>query len=113
MVGLLRADPSDALSDVIVVTHAGLLATCRSLFAAQWEHARPLEEGFLAEPTHDEVDQELLRLLSSGATDAQVARALDMSPRQVGRRIARLGTELGAVGRFALGAAAQRRGWLP
>ena len=111
-VALLRAERDDSTSDAVVVTSPGLLATCQGLFDALWQAARPLSEGFMAEPTHDEVDQELLKLLGAGATDAQVARALDMSPRQVGRRIARLATELDAVGRFALGAAAQRRGWL-
>lgn len=109
---MLRSEPDDPGSDALIVTNPGLLAICQALFDALWINARPLEEGFLADPAHDDIDQELLRLLASGATDAQVARALDMSPRQVGRRIARLGTELGAVGRFALGAAAQRRGWL-
>ncbi len=111
-VALLRTDQRDPRSDVIVVTNPALLGICQELFDTIWSQARPLEDGFLAEPSHDDVDTELLRLLAAGATDAQVARALDMSPRQVGRRIARLGTELGAVGRFALGAAAQRRGWL-
>lgn len=111
-VALLRAQPADAASDAIIVTNVGLLALCQGLFDATWSASRALEDGFTAEPANDEVDLELLRLLADGATDAQVARALDMSPRQVGRRIARLGAELGAVGRFALGAAAQRRGWL-
>lgn len=111
-VAMLRAEPQTPQSDALIVTDPGILAVCQALFDSLWVQARPLEEGFLAEPTHDEVDEELLRLLAAGATDAQVARALDMSPRQVGRRIARLATELGAVGRFALGAAAQRRGWL-
>lgn len=111
-IALLRSDPDDIASAALVVTSPGVLAGCRSLFEATWRASRPLEDGFMAESNRDEVDQELLKLLAAGATDAQVARALDMSPRQVGRRIARLGNELGAVGRFALGVAAERRGWL-
>lgn len=43
--------------------------------------------------------------------EAQVDQALAMSPRQVGGADHPARTELAAVGRFALGAAAQRRGW--
>ncbi|HEX2901835.1 MAG TPA: hypothetical protein VHO01_00140 [Jatrophihabitans sp.] len=112
LLAMVRAVPDEPASDAIVLTHPSLLVACQDLFDALWRESRPLEDGFLAEPDHDDIDRALLQLLAAGATDAQVARALEMSPRQVGRRIARLAAELGAVGRFALGAAAQRRGWL-
>ena len=94
-VALMRTDQNDAQLRRHRGDQSWPARGLSGLFDALWMNSRPLEEGFLAEPSHDEVDRELLTLLAAGATDAQVARALDMSPRQVGRRIARLGIELG------------------
>jgi DNA-binding NarL/FixJ family response regulator len=54
----------------------------------------------------------LLLLLTSGSTDAAIARALGWSQRTTQRRIHRLMTELGASTRFQAAALAARRGWL-
>ena len=109
---LLRANPAEPRSDCTGGDESGPAGGLSGPVRLAVDERPAAGGGLPGRAHHDEVDQELLTLLAAGATDAQVARALDMSPRQVGRRIARLATELDAVGRFALGAAAQRRGWL-
>ncbi|MER6980526.1 transcriptional regulator TrmB, partial [Streptomyces carpinensis] len=54
----------------------------------------------------------LLTMLSSGLTDAAIARTQGWSPRTTQRRIHGLMTELGASTRFQAAVMAARRGWL-
>jgi DNA-binding NarL/FixJ family response regulator len=54
----------------------------------------------------------LLTLLTSGLTDAAIARTQGWSPRTAQRRIQRLMTVLGATTRFQAALIAARRGWI-
>jgi DNA-binding NarL/FixJ family response regulator len=54
----------------------------------------------------------LLRQLSRGAKDEQIARSLGVSLRTVRRRMADLFEELGVESRFQAGVEAVRRGWI-
>jgi hypothetical protein len=54
----------------------------------------------------------LLTLLTSGLTDAAIARTQGWSPRTTQRRIQRLMTALGATTRFQAALTAARRGWI-
>ncbi|MCF6525921.1 helix-turn-helix domain-containing protein [Streptomyces sp. JJ36] len=60
----------------------------------------------------DALDLQILRLLHQGHTEAAIAKVVHTSYRTVQRRIQRLSREFGVASRFALGAAAQRRGLL-
>jgi DNA-binding NarL/FixJ family response regulator len=59
-----------------------------------------------------ETDQEILYLLSEGATDGQAARVLGIGHRTVQRRVTAMMAKLGVVGRVALGARAAQAGLL-
>ncbi|SEG82220.1 hypothetical protein SAMN05216223_113111 [Actinacidiphila yanglinensis] len=60
----------------------------------------------------DEGTRVLLTLLTSGLTDAAIARTQGWSPRTTQRRIQRLMTALGATTRFQAALTAARRGWI-
>jgi DNA-binding CsgD family transcriptional regulator len=60
----------------------------------------------------DEETRVLLTLLTSGLTDAAIARTQGWSPRTTQRRIQRLMAALGATTRFQAALAAARRGWV-
>lgn len=60
----------------------------------------------------DQLDIRILQLLHDGHTEAAIARMSALSYRTVQRRIQRLKDEFAATSRFALGAAAERRGLL-
>lgn len=63
-------------------------------------------------PKIDQFDILILRLLHDGHTEAAVARMSALSYRTVQRRVQRLKEEFAVTSRFALGAAAERRGLL-
>jgi DNA-binding NarL/FixJ family response regulator len=54
----------------------------------------------------------LLRLLSEGMTQQEVARRLQLSARTISRRTAELKRNLGAASPLQAGLEAARRGWL-
>lgn len=99
-----------------LVHRSPMLSALEALFEAEWERAAPLSEAATGQadgpgPRDDGV-RDLLLLLSSGSTDAAIARALGWSPRTTQRRIHRLMADLGATTRFQAAALAARRGWL-
>jgi len=57
-------------------------------------------------------DPVVLALLAAGMKDRAIARRLGVCERTVGRRVAALCRDLGAVTRFQAGAEAARRGWI-
>lgn len=92
--------------DAIVVEPSPLLDSLCQLFDLLWKLSTVLKsaqdpEGLSA--TEAEVDRQILELLSTGVTDASIARSLGISQRTVGRRINRLQERLGATSRFQLG----------
>lgn len=79
------------------------------LFRSLWEDAAPwvtVGHGLV-----DEHSQDVLRLLTRGYTNEQIAEHLNVSKRTVSRTVARLMQELNANSRFEAGALAARRGW--
>ncbi|WP_086724772.1 helix-turn-helix domain-containing protein [Streptomyces carpinensis] len=105
-----------------------MLVSLEALFEAEWERAVPLRatapprvadtavETVPANPgpaAHVDTERRaLLTMLSSGLTDAAIARTQGWSPRTTQRRIHGLMTELGASTRFQAAVMAARRGWL-
>ena len=65
-----------------------------------------------AGPGPDEVDLQVLSLLIAGASDARVAKQLDVSLRTVQRRVRSLMDATRATTRIQLGWAASERGWV-
>jgi DNA-binding CsgD family transcriptional regulator len=103
-------------SAAYLVHPSPMLAALEALFEAEWDRAVPLGTGgptpVGATAAPDEETRTLLTLLTSGLTDAAIARTQGWSPRTTQRRIQRLMTALGATTRFQAALAAARRGWV-
>ncbi|MFB7594438.1 helix-turn-helix domain-containing protein [Streptomyces sp. NPDC056160] len=102
-------------SAAYLVHRSPMLSALEALFEAEWERAAPLTDSPRAAERPGGPDAEtraLLVLLTSGATDAAIARTQGWSPRTTQRRIHRLMAGLGAATRFQAAALAARRGWL-
>jgi DNA-binding NarL/FixJ family response regulator len=116
-------------SAAYLIRPSPMLVSLEALFEAEWERAVPLRdatpprdadtaaETVPADPGPAAVQAEterraLLTMLSSGLTDAAIARTQGWSPRTTQRRIHDLMTELGASTRFQAAVMAARRGWL-
>ncbi|MFC4031724.1 helix-turn-helix domain-containing protein [Streptomyces polygonati] len=112
-----------------LVHRSPMLAALEALFEAEWDRAvalgvsaPALDEGRAAPgsgaapgaggPPPDPATRVLLTLLTSGLTDAAIARTQGWSPRTTQRRIQRLMTTLGATTRFQAALTAARRGWI-
>jgi DNA-binding CsgD family transcriptional regulator len=109
---LLPLTPSGAAG--LVVKAPVILAALREYFELLWDRATPLTAP-RSEPGADRptpAQQKVLQLMAEGLADAAIARRADISITTVRRHITALMTRLGVNSRFALGAAAQRRGWI-
>lgn len=60
----------------------------------------------------DKRDRKILTMLAAGASDATIARQMEVSQRTVERRVRSILDLLGATTRFQAGAQAARRGWI-
>ena len=99
--------------------HLGLVASLVAPFESVWRDAWPL---VLATPGTDEIaemqggpdelDLQILSLLLAGASDARVARQLDVGLRTVQRRVRALMDATGATTRIQLGWVAHEKGWV-
>ncbi|SOB83296.1 regulatory protein, luxR family [Streptomyces sp. 1331.2] len=112
-VALVPVDPQNTRKGAVQLTGAGVVAALVSLFEYVWESATL----FGVCPERDErglipQEQELLRLLADGLTDAAASTRLGLSLRTVRRMMADLMERLDARSRFAAGLQAGRRGWL-
>lgn len=111
----VMCSPGDIQNAVAYLIHpSSLLDMASGLFEAIWDRAVPLNrsESIDSAPEVDAIDQRLLGLLASGATDAAIARAFGWSMRTVQRHIHDLMEKIGARTRFQLGMEAVNRGWL-
>jgi sugar-specific transcriptional regulator TrmB len=113
----LDADSPDPAALVIHAT--GLVQSLLSLFDFVWRDAWPLQfaspdrdDVVQAAPGPDEIDLQVLSLLIAGASDALVARQLDVGLRTIQRRVRSLMDATGATSRIQLGWAAYENGWL-
>jgi len=89
------------------VQHIGLL------FELVWADSQPYSLGAeMGRESLAELHATLLRQLSTGRKDEQIARLLGMSVRTCRRHIATVMSELGAASRFQAGVVASRRGLL-
>ena len=113
----LDADSPDPAA--LVIHSTGLVQSLQSLFDSVWRDAWPLkfaspdgDELVQAPPGPDELDLQVLSLLIAGASDALVARQLDVGLRTIQRRVRSLMDATGASSRIQLGWAAHEKGWL-
>jgi DNA-binding CsgD family transcriptional regulator len=99
----------------LFVHRSPLLDGLIALFGALWRVATPLPQSIDRTARGNARiagDRAVLTLLAAGATDAAIARHLDISLRTAQRRISEIMAALGAETRFQAGIQAARRGWL-
>ena len=113
---LLTAEWGGSDDRRLVVREPGLLSALTVLFEEFWDRAIVVPGAGLApDPvtiSSDMARTMLLRQLSRGAKDEQIARSLGVSLRTVRRRMSDLFEELGVESRFQAGVEAVRRGWI-
>jgi sugar-specific transcriptional regulator TrmB len=116
---MVPLDPDSPDPAALVIHSAGLVRSLLSLFDAVWRDAWPLkfasldaDEVVQVPPGPDEIDLQVLSLLIAGASDALVARQLDVGLRTIQRRVRSLMDATGASSRIQLGWAAYENGWL-
>lgn len=112
----LAAAPAAGAPHAVSAPLAAAPPAAATASAATPSAAAPAGEPAAGEPPAggppDEETRVLLTLLTSGLTDAAIARTQGWSPRTTQRRIQRLMTALGATTRFQAALAAARRGWI-
>lgn len=111
---------TDGGDPAALVVHAGgVVQSLVALFDSVWRDAWPLvlatpdaDEFVEQEPGPDDLDLQVLALLIAGASDARVAKQLDVGLRTVQRRVRSLMDATRATTRIQLGWAASERGWV-
>lgn len=101
--------PTDV--DVLLVYPSAFLDGLIAMFESFWHLSIPVDLPD-ADGSPDIDNEQLLRLLASGLTDAALAHELRVSARTVQRRINALMHRYGAASRFQLGVQAMRFGLL-
>ncbi|HVU72381.1 MAG TPA: hypothetical protein VHE83_05425 [Mycobacteriales bacterium] len=108
-VALIPIDVDQTARGALVIRTSSVVRCLVELYERAWQAASPLD-AWLHRP-RDRRSQ-LLHLLSRGAKDEAMARALGVGLRTVRREISDLMNELGAESRFQAGVLAAERGWL-
>jgi DNA-binding CsgD family transcriptional regulator len=110
-IAVLPADTANG--SVAVLRLHSVVTTAAELFERVWPDAVPLADCDIPVGTDLSLrEQEMLRLLSLGATDESAAAQLGISVRTVRRMVAQIMNRLGARSRFQAGVKAADRGWL-
>jgi DNA-binding NarL/FixJ family response regulator len=112
-VALIQAGPGRAEA-ALYIREPSIVAMLGAVFDNAWDTATPLDTRITPDESTSLTpsEQELLRLLAGGATDASAASRLGVSVSTVGRQMRDLMIRLGAASRFQAGVNAARRGWL-
>lgn len=106
---LLPLDPT-GMAGAVLVRAPVIVAMLRSYFDTLWHRAMPMDS--LTAGRLSGVQDRVLRLMLTGATDATVARHLGMSERTVRRHVATLLELLGVDNRVTAAVVAVRDGWV-
>ena len=113
---LLPAEWGSSDDRRLAIREPGLLTALTVLFEELWDRAIVVPgAGIAPDPVTISAEMArtmLLRQLSRGAKDEQIARSLGVSLRTVRRRMSDLFEELGVESRFQAGVEAVRRGWI-
>jgi DNA-binding CsgD family transcriptional regulator len=107
---LLPLDPT-GMDGAVLIRAPVIVATFRSYFEMLWLRAVPLGVTRVRSRLSGPQDQ-VLRLMLSGMTDAAIARHLGASERTVRRHVAALLDMLGVDNRIAAAVVAVREGWI-
>lgn len=108
----MHSQGEDGGFGALLIHPSGLLDLVISIFEEYWRSATEFLPIAAAEPSDDDIDRDLLRLLLLGVTDAAAASQLGVSLRTVQRRIAELMQRAEVTTRIQLGAEAVRRAWV-
>lgn len=106
---LLPLDPT-GMDGAVLIRAPVILAMLRSYFEMLWRRAVPLEGK--SDTKLNGVQDRVLRLMLTGATDAAVARHLGISERTVRRHVSTLLELLGTDNRVTAAVVAVRDGWI-
>jgi DNA-binding CsgD family transcriptional regulator len=111
---IMPLDPKDHNAGAVIHRSPPVIALAISLFEVYWSRATNIFEAddLANEEPLTSQETEILRLLSGGAKDEQVARLLGISLRTARRITAGLAERVDAGSRFELGVAAAKRGWV-
>jgi len=111
---IMPLDPKDHNAGAVIHRSPPVIALAISLFEVYWSRATNIFEAddLANEEPLTSQETEILRLLSGGAKDEQVARLLGISLRTARRITAGLAERVDAGSQFELGVAAARRGWV-
>jgi DNA-binding NarL/FixJ family response regulator len=101
-------------SGALVIRAPVIISALREYFELLWERATPLKPQRSAAPGDrlTPAQQAVLELMAKGLQDDKIAQLTGTSTTTVRRHITAIIRRLGVSGRFAAGAAAQRRGWI-
>lgn len=112
IVSLTTAD-TDVGHSALILRRCSLLSALIGLWEMCWQSAVPLQlDGSPAEAVLTPVETRFLRLLSTGVSDAQIAKVLGISRRTFFRYLEQLQARTGTATRFQLAAHACRQGWI-
>ena len=104
----VRSDGAQAIE----VRAPDLLALLAEWFDLMWRDPATSSPAGTAGASITATQRTVLRLLSQGRSDKQIANDCGVTIRTVSRHVATILAELGVETRFAAGAAAVRRGWI-
>ncbi|MGN6607712.1 MAG: helix-turn-helix transcriptional regulator [Jatrophihabitans sp.] len=97
---------------LVIVQPSALLSALTGLFEMGWRAALPMHVGDDGPSGLRPVERQVLELLAMGLTDEVIAERIGVSRRTLTRHVERLMDRAGVDGRFQLGMAAARHGWL-
>lgn len=101
---VIPIDAEDAAAGALVIRSSGAVVALLALFESVWSGARVVGQPRRSDALElSDTDREILRILSSGATDEVVARQLGVSVRTVRRQVSLLMERHQARSRFELG----------
>lgn len=113
VVAIVPVSATEPHVDALEIRNQSVVATIAALFEQVWQAATPLGQS---PPVRDQglkpLEQQILLMLSDGATDEMIARKVGVSVRTIRRTIADLTERLRASSRFQAGVNAGRAGWL-
>jgi DNA-binding CsgD family transcriptional regulator len=113
-VAVIPIDPANTKGGALRTREVSIVRSLLAVFDQAWNAAIPFGAPLALDAGTGltRLDQELLKLLSSGMTDEAAGNRLGISARTVRRQMSALMERLNASSRFEAGLKAAQRGWL-